>query len=44
MLKLKLIDNGKIIAEKNLEIDREILIKRTAIFDYYAFVLKKSNA
>ena len=37
-------DYRKIIAEKNLEIDREILIKRTAIFDYYAFVLKKSNA
>ncbi len=39
-----LIDYRKMIAEKNLEIDREILIKRTAIFDYYAFVLKKSNA
>jgi 2-polyprenyl-3-methyl-5-hydroxy-6-metoxy-1,4-benzoquinol methylase len=37
-------DYRKMIAEKNLEITAEILIKRTTIFDYYAFVLKKSNA
>jgi 2-polyprenyl-6-hydroxyphenyl methylase/3-demethylubiquinone-9 3-methyltransferase len=37
-------DYRKMIAEKNLEITAEILIKRTTIFDYYAFVIKKSNA
>ena len=37
-------DYRKLFAEHYLVIEREILIKRTAIFDYYAFVLKKSNA
>lgn len=37
-------DYRKMLKERNLEILDEILIKRTAIFDYYAIVLKKSIA
>ena len=37
-------DYRKMLLDRKLEIADEILIKKTAIFNYYAFVLKKSIA
>lgn len=36
-------DYRKIFKKRALKINEEILIKRTIIFDYYAFVLKKTD-